>query len=157
MTRVIPITKRASPGTIVFILLSFFLLHCNNDQKQSYKEPDKGLANETEKKANSFSFTLKDLHGTERTIADFNSRLIIIDFWATWCAPCQRTIPDLVKIYQEHSENVTIVGISLDEPENLNYVFLTWIICSAEVTGLTTCSPDADILFIISFSSFLVG
>lgn len=48
-------------------------------------------------------------------LSDFKGKVIILDFWATWCPPCRKGIPDLVEIKKEHKEKgVEIIGISLD-------------------------------------------
>jgi len=62
-------------------------------------------------------FTLPDLNGKPVSLADFKGRVVVLDFWATWCPPCRREIPDFIKLQTEYgSKSVQIVGIALDEP-----------------------------------------
>lgn len=58
-------------------------------------------------------FSLPDLEGVQRPLSDYAGRPLLINFWATWCAPCLREIPRL-KTYQSEHENVRVVGIAVD-------------------------------------------
>lgn len=58
-------------------------------------------------------FSLADLEGTQRPLSGYAGEPLIINFWATWCAPCLREIPRL-KAYQSAHEDVTVIGIAVD-------------------------------------------
>ena len=59
-------------------------------------------------------FTLADLLGTKISLADHRGRPVIIDFWATWCAPCVQQIPVLNAFQAAHYGEVTVLGIAVD-------------------------------------------
>ena len=59
-------------------------------------------------------FTLKLTDGKDIKLSDHKGKIVIIDFWATWCPPCRRGIPDLVDIQEKYKNDVLIIGISLD-------------------------------------------
>ena len=61
-------------------------------------------------------FTLYTLDGEEVSLSDYLGKVIILDFWATWCAPCRKGIPDLVSIQNEFKDDLVVIGISLDQP-----------------------------------------
>ena len=66
------------------------------------------------------AFTLTDLNGKSVSLSDFRGKIIVLDFWATWCPPCRREIPDFIDLQREYgSRGVQIVGIALDEPEKV--------------------------------------
>jgi len=58
---------------------------------------------------------LKDLSGASVSSGDFAGRVVILDFWATWCGPCKMEIPHFKELYAEYQDKgLEIVGVSLD-------------------------------------------
>jgi thiol-disulfide isomerase/thioredoxin len=58
---------------------------------------------------------LKDLAGAEVTLSQFKGKVVIVDFWATWCPPCRAEMPFYVNLYKRlANRGLVIVGISLD-------------------------------------------
>jgi thiol-disulfide isomerase/thioredoxin len=61
------------------------------------------------------SFSRPDLEGNTVNSADFSGKVVLVDFWATWCPPCRRSIPHLVDLHQKYSDQgFAVVGVSLD-------------------------------------------
>jgi thiol-disulfide isomerase/thioredoxin len=60
-------------------------------------------------------FQLADRDGTMRSLQDWPDRSLIVNFWATWCAPCRREIPLLQRLQSEHAaEGFQVVGVAVD-------------------------------------------
>ena len=63
---------------------------------------------------------LPDLSGRPRGLSDFRGRLLVVNFWATWCEPCRREIPLLQSLRRERAKDgVEIVGIALDHRDDV--------------------------------------
>ena len=61
------------------------------------------------------NFSLKDSQGKVVKLSDFKGKVIILDFWATWCPPCKMEIPNFVKLQKKYKKKgLQIIGISLD-------------------------------------------
>ncbi|MET0263892.1 MAG: TlpA disulfide reductase family protein [Rariglobus sp.] len=59
---------------------------------------------------------LKDVNGREVTAADYKGKVVVIDFWATWCPPCRKEIPEYIALQKKYAERgLVILGFSLDE------------------------------------------
>ena len=60
-------------------------------------------------------FSLKNLSGQTVRLADYRGKIVVLDFWATWCPPCRKEIPDFVQLQKDYGEKgVQILGISVD-------------------------------------------
>lgn len=63
-------------------------------------------------------FNEKDLSGKPLSIAKFKGKIVLVDFWATWCGPCVAELPNVLAAYQKyHDKGFEIIGISLDKDE----------------------------------------
>jgi thiol-disulfide isomerase/thioredoxin len=60
-------------------------------------------------------FTLKDMHGRDVHLASFTGKVILINFWATWCAPCKAEIPGLVELQEQYAGDLVVLGLSIDD------------------------------------------
>ncbi len=66
------------------------------------------------------SFTLPDLEGNDRQLGEWDGKHRVLNFWATWCAPCRREIPLLKAFQDQHGEaGFQVLGIAVDFPEDV--------------------------------------
>jgi thiol-disulfide isomerase/thioredoxin len=57
----------------------------------------------------------RDIDGRDVSLAALPGKVVLINFWATWCGPCRAEIPDLVKLQEKYRDGLQIIGISQDE------------------------------------------
>lgn len=78
------------------LLVSLLILGCSADYQDS----------------SAYSYTL-----TDGSVLDLESpeKLILINYWAIWCAPCRKEVPELNELMHEHSDKLQIVGINFDD------------------------------------------
>jgi thiol-disulfide isomerase/thioredoxin len=78
--------------------------------------------------------SLKDLSGRSRQLAEWKDKVLVINFWATWCEPCREEVPALIRVQSKFAANgLAIVGIAIDSADKvrdfskefeINYVVL---------------------------------
>jgi len=88
---------------LILCMGGFFLLpQCGKE-----KESPAGLAPD---------FTLKTLAGQEITLSQLKGKVVLLDFWATWCGPCRESIPHLIQLYSHYRESgFELVGMDVDK------------------------------------------
>ncbi|MHB8520319.1 MAG: TlpA family protein disulfide reductase [Limisphaerales bacterium] len=70
-------------------------------------------------------FDEKDLAGKPLSVAGYKGKVVLIDFWATWCGPCVAELPNVLKTYEKHHpKGFEIIGISLDQDEKALRTFI---------------------------------
>lgn len=62
-------------------------------------------------------FTLKDIDGASVKLTDYKGKVVLLNFWATWCGPCEQEIPAFVEMYDRYKDKgFVILGVSIDDP-----------------------------------------
>ncbi len=91
-------------SVIFYLTLTLAILpHCGRKVKETGLAPN---------------FTLKTLEGQEITLASLKGKVVLLDFWATWCAPCRESIPQLVNLHKNYQKKgLQVIGMSVDRGE----------------------------------------
>ena len=55
-------------------------------------------------------FEIEDINGGKLKLSDYKGKIVILDFWDTWCPPCKKEIPDFIELYKAYKDNVVIIG-----------------------------------------------
>ena len=77
--------------------------------------PASGACNAEGKPAN-LNFAFKDINNRKAALADFKGKVIILDFWATWCVPCKAEIPGFIALQQKYAaRGLQVIGLSVDD------------------------------------------
>ncbi len=75
-----------------------------------------GTARRLTLKGNPLEIAGQTVTGDDFNIDDWKGKVVIVDFWATWCGPCVASMPELVQLYEDHhAQGLEIIGISLDD------------------------------------------
>lgn len=59
-------------------------------------------------------FELNNLTGEKVRLSDYQGKKVVLNFWATWCAPCKKEMPDLQKYYEKAGDDVVILAVNID-------------------------------------------
>ncbi|ULC59073.1 TlpA family protein disulfide reductase [Flaviramulus sp. BrNp1-15] len=98
---------------IVIICLSF--LACKNDQKE--KTTVVQAVEKNDSKINEIELEVYDFNGFEKFLNKKDDKIYVVNFWATWCAPCVKELPYFEKLNEEYkTKNVEVILVSLDFP-----------------------------------------
>lgn len=76
--------------------------------------PSENVAADDKNEAHGFS--LRDVNGKKIELSDFKGKVVALNFWATWCPPCRKEIPDFIALQNQYgADGLQILGIALDE------------------------------------------
>lgn len=102
-------------------------------------------------------FTLTDVEGAKHSVSQWDGKVMLINFWATWCPPCRREIPAFIKLQDDYRDKgLVIVGVALDnqqaaidyvDPMGINYPILV-----GEVDGIALTQQYGNELGILPYS-----
>jgi len=66
---------------------------------------------------------LKDMHGNAHSLSEYRGKIVVLNFWATWCIPCKTEMPIFVEVYKKyHDRGVVVLAASLDDEATRKYV-----------------------------------
>jgi thiol-disulfide isomerase/thioredoxin len=67
---------------------------------------------------------LEDIDGVEHDLADLKGRLVLVNFWATWCPPCRREMPSMERLYQQfNARGLTVLAVDVGEDMDTVFAF----------------------------------
>jgi len=97
---------------VLLMLLSLGLAACAGSSTESKSPAPQGINKGNQAR----DFALESLGGSQVSLSDFQGDVVLVNFWATWCAPCRAEIPDFEQVYQNHSdEGFVILGVNEQE------------------------------------------
>src|SRR5438445_8004010 len=97
-------------AALVCLAVSAFTWSCSGP------EPFSAQAQPIRNRKAAADFTLRDANGSSVKLSDYRGKVVVLNFWATWCGPCTLEIPWFVEFEREYkTQGLAIVGVSMDE------------------------------------------
>lgn len=112
-------SKKIQYGLMGFaVILSFVAGNAVIKWYQSNQPPEvEARAMQSQKRP---AFTLPDIDGNMRSVSEWDGQVLVVNFWATWCPPCRREMPEFVDMQEKYgAKGLQFVGIALDEADKV--------------------------------------
>ena len=138
---------------IIAIVISAGLMSCGSDQ-QAESKTAQAVAQQpaTTAASGTLSFAAYDINGELHQSSEWiGQQPVVLNFWGTWCPPCRKEIPDLIKLYDEYSaKGIEIVGLAVkDSPQNVarysQQAGMKWPMLMADMNILTSLKATSGV------------
>jgi thiol-disulfide isomerase/thioredoxin len=111
----------------------------------------------TVKKPGLPDITLPDLKGTQRKLSEWQDKVLVLNFWATWCSPCRKEIPEFIKLQTEFGpKGLQFIGIAVEESEPVkeysDSVGINYPTLIGQVTGINLSIPLGNMISTVPFT-----
>jgi cytochrome c biogenesis protein CcmG/thiol:disulfide interchange protein DsbE len=95
---------RLKAGVLSFLIVLLLAFGCQGEAKSGPMAP---------------VFKLRDLSGQMVSLDQYRGRVVLLDFWATWCPPCRLSIPELIEVQDQYRDKgLVVLGVSMDDPNH---------------------------------------
>jgi thiol-disulfide isomerase/thioredoxin len=104
-------------ATLAAVALAALVLNTTlNWTREGTSVPPEGAACAPDARPANLDFALKDLNNEDVKLADYLGKVILLDFWATWCGPCQIEIPGFIELQNQYGpQGFQVLGVSVDD------------------------------------------
>jgi peroxiredoxin len=108
------LSRRAAWIAMGSVALALGLLWAASDLAAPHEEDEATDADMVGKPA-PLNYTVKNMNGESVHLASYKGKIILLNFWATWCPPCKVEIPDLIALQNEYKDDIVVLGFSVDD------------------------------------------
>ena len=129
------ILKQIIKAEILFVMMLVYTISISGCDNSTAQQKNKAsIKNEKNKQAGSSQllapdFSLADLEGNTVTLNQMKGKVVLLNFWGTWCGPCRKEIPDFINLMKKYNKDgLEIVGVTLTSgpPENIKAFADKW-------------------------------
>ena len=129
------ILKQIIKAEILFVMMLVYTISISGCDNSTAQQKNKAsIKNEKNKQAGSSQlfapdFSLADLEGNTVTLNQMKGKVVLLNFWGTWCGPCRKEIPDFINLMKKYNKDgLEIVGVTLTSgpPENIRSFADKW-------------------------------
>jgi thiol-disulfide isomerase/thioredoxin len=107
-------TKRISLFIVIAVLFTVFGAYLSFKNQQPAKQANPAIAA-------LMNANLPDAEGQTHALSEWRGKMLLVNFWATWCPPCVAEMPELVELQNAFADkNLQVVGIGVDSPSNIS-------------------------------------
>jgi len=107
---------KRSDKVVLFIVVALFAITAGSFVSMYRESPPAGPSPAAEV---FYAQRLPDATGIERAMSEHRGKVVVVNFWATWCVPCVEEIPTFSRVHAEHAGRVAFVGLGIDSPSNI--------------------------------------
>ena len=154
-------SMRKSYFILLAVAISLVICSCGNKNDKSEAESSVKIGSTAP------DFTLKDVVGKNTALSSYKGKLVLLEFWATWCPPCKASIPDMVELHKKYQEKgFTVLGVSIDSDSDaaakvaqfsLTYGITYPVLIADEVVPVTYKVMSIPTSFLISRNGTVIS
>ena len=105
-------------------------------------------------------FAMQDLDGNTHNIKEWDGKIIVLNFWATWCPPCMKEIPALIEIQEDFADqDLQIIGIALDDEDDVQGFYdsmgINYPVFATGIEGIDLSNKYGNRTGTIPFTAFI--
>jgi thiol-disulfide isomerase/thioredoxin len=102
-------------------------------------------------------FSLPDLQDQQRSITEWDGKYIVLNFWATWCAPCRKEIPEFIELQEKYgASNLQFIGVAIDDAVSVSQFVMEMDVnypnLIAEMQGIELAKQYGNLLGALPYS-----
>src|SRR5215468_6331455 len=119
--------RRSFHFVLTLLVAAFLAFGCRNTHADANKKPTVGAKQEHADEGTLIRFVknpdpapaleINDLSGKPILLDEDKGKIVLLNFWATWCGPCRAEIPDLIEIQKRYGDSLQIIGLDVDDDD----------------------------------------